>query len=115
MTSVIPAPAGRRATVRAMTTHAHDHEHDHDHAHEADGFIFGHEVIGLLARGGGRLPVAELRAAASEAFGADAVYGNCHGDRFDFEGLLGFLSSAGKLSVGEGFASLGHVPACGGH
>ena len=115
MTSVIPAVPRGRATVRAMTTPAHDHEHDHDHAHEADGFIFGHEVIGLLARGGGRLPVAELKAAAAEAFGADAVYGNCHGDRFDFEGLLEFLSSVGKLSVGGGFAALGHVPACGGH
>ena len=96
-----------------MSTHAHDH--DHDHAHEADGFIYGHEVLGLLARGGGRLPVAELKAAAAEAFGADAVYGNCHGDRFDFEGLLGFLSSVGKLSVERGHAALGHVPGCGGH
>ncbi len=96
-----------------MTMHAHDH--DHDHAHEGEGFVFGHEVLEILAARGGRLPVAELKSAAAEAFGAEAVYGNCHGDRFDFEGLLAFLSSAGKLSLDGDHAALGRNPGCSGH
>ncbi|MCL4807176.1 MAG: DUF2492 family protein [Thermoanaerobaculia bacterium] len=96
-----------------MSTHSHDH--DHDHAHEGDGFVFGHEVLGILADRGGRLPVAELKSAANDAFGEEAVYGNCHGDRFDFEGLLAFLAAAGKLSLDGEHASLGRVPGCSGH
>jgi hypothetical protein len=68
-----------------------------------------------LAGRGGRLPVADLKSAAAEVFGAEAVYGNCHGDRFDFEGLLSFLSSAGKVSLEGDVASLGRVPGCSGH
>lgn len=96
-----------------MTDAAHDH--DHDHTHEADGFVFGHEVLGLLASRGGRLPVTELKALAAAAFGGDALYGNCHGDRFDFEGLLAFLSSAGKLALDGDDVALGRVPGCSGH
>jgi len=96
-----------------MSTTAHDHEHDH--SHEADGFVFGHEVLNILADRGGRLPVAELKGAAAEVFGAEAVYGNCHGDRFDFEGLLEFLASAGKLAVQGEHVSLGRVAGCSGH
>lgn len=98
-----------------MTMHAHDHDHDHDHSHEGDGFVFGHEILPILAARGGRLPVADLKSAAGTVFGEQAVYGNCHGDRFDFEGLLAFLSSAGKLSLDGEFVSLGHVPGCSGH
>ena len=98
-----------------MTMHDHGHEHDHDHAHEADGFVYGHEVLGLLAGRGGRLPVAELKGLAAAAFGEDALYGNCHGDRFRFEGLLEFLASAGKLTLDGDHAALGHVPGCSGH
>ena len=89
--------------------------HDHDHSHEGDGFVFGHEVLGILADGGGRLPVSALKSAAAAAFGEQAVYGNCHGDRFDFEGLLEFLASKGKITLEDGVASLGRVPACSGH
>ncbi len=96
-----------------MTMNAHDHVHDH--AREGDGFVFGHEVLGILADRGGRLPVADLKSAASAAFGQQAVYGSCHGDRFDFEGLLAFLSSAGKLALDGGVASLGRVPGCSDH
>jgi probable metal-binding protein len=96
-----------------MTMPAHDH--DHDHSHGGEDFVFGHEVLGLLAQRGGRLPVAELKGLAAAAFGEDAVYGNCHGDRFDFEGLLGFLSLAGKLSVDGEDAALGQNPGCSGH
>lgn len=96
-----------------MSTHAHDHAHDHDHAHE--GFVYGHEVLSLLAQRGGRLPVAELKGLAAGVFGADALYGNCHGDRFDFEGLLEFLASVGKLALQGEHVALGHVPGCSGH
>lgn len=113
MTGVIHAALSRRATVRAMTTAGHDH--DHDHTHEAEGFVYGHEVLSILAGRGGRLPLAELKRAAAEAFGADALYGNCHGDRFGFEGLLEFLASAGKLSVDGDEIALGRVPGCSGH
>ena len=65
MTPVIPEAGGARATVRAMTNEAHDHHHDHPH--EADGFVFGHEVLRILADRGGRLRVAELKRAAVSA------------------------------------------------
>jgi probable metal-binding protein len=96
-----------------MTMPAHDH--GHDPIRELDDFVPGHDVLGLLADRGGRLPVAELKSAASTAFGEKAVYGNCHGDRFDFEGLLTFLSSAGKLSLDGDHAALGRNPGCSGH
>ncbi len=79
----------------------------------SDSFVPGHEVLALLASRGGRCPLAELQAEAIATFGADAVYGNCHGDRFGFEGLVAFLSSRGKLRVEAGVATLGHVAACG--
>ena len=59
--------------------------------------------------------MAELKSAAAEAFGAEAVYGNCHGDRFDLEGLLAFLASKGKLALEGDVASLGRNPGCSGH
>ena len=74
--------------------------------------IPGHDVLSLLAARGGRCPVAELRAAALTSFGAEAVFGNCHGDRFDFDGLLWFLASRGKLVVDGQDAMLGAAPAC---
>ncbi len=91
------------------------HEHDHDHSQEGEDFVFGHEVLGILAGRGGTLPVAELKSAAAASFGAEAVYGNCHGDRFDFEELLAFLSSKGKIALEGDVASLGRVPGCSGH
>ena len=59
--------------------------------------VFGHELISLLARMGGRATVETLREAAHRAFGPEAVYGNCHGDRFTFDAVLEFLESRGKL------------------
>ena len=79
------------------------------------GFIYGHEVLSLLERMGGASTREELRRAAAEAFGAGALFGNCHGDRFEFDGLMAFLHSAGKLSLEGSRVRLGHVPACSGH
>jgi probable metal-binding protein len=75
----------------------------------------GHDVLALLAERGGNATVAELRVAAEKTFGPDAVFGNCHGDLFDFEGLLAFLASKGKLARMGDSLILGHVPACSGH
>jgi probable metal-binding protein len=58
--------------------------------------VFGHELLSLLQQMGGRVSVEALRNAASSAFGADTVYGNCHGDRFSFHEVLAFLASRGK-------------------
>ncbi|HQR68471.1 MAG TPA: DUF2492 family protein [Thermoanaerobaculia bacterium] len=77
--------------------------------------IFGHEVLSLLAARGGRLAEAELRAETVRVFGPDAVFGNCHGDAFGFDGLLVFLESVGKLSRSGDVVALGRVPACSGH
>ena len=57
----------------------------------------------------------ELRLAAAAAFGHAAFYGNCHGDVFDFEGLLAFLEAKGKLARRGDELFLGPVPACSGH
>ncbi len=75
----------------------------------------GHDVLSLVAERGGRCTVFELQAAAGESFGPDAVFGNCHGDLFDFEGLLAFLERKGKLVRSDDGISVGHVPACSGH
>ncbi|HEY3349347.1 MAG TPA: DUF2492 family protein [Thermoanaerobaculia bacterium] len=77
--------------------------------------IPGHDVLSLVAARGGRCTVFELRAAAARTFGPDAIFGNCHGDLFDFEALLVFLERKGKIArVGDEVA-LGAVPACSGH
>jgi len=82
----------------------------------AEGVVPGHDVLSLLAARGGRCTVEELRSAAAAAFGEGAVFGNCHGDRFDFESLLAFLEAKGKLALlGEDQLVLGAVPACSGH
>lgn len=75
----------------------------------------GHDLLSLIAVRGGRCTVAELRAAAGRSFGPDRVYGNCHGQLFDFDGLLAFLEWKGKLVRSGDEVSLGHVPACSGH
>jgi probable metal-binding protein len=77
--------------------------------------ILGHEVLSLLAARGGRATVEDLRSETSRVFGPDALFGNCHGDSFGFDGLLAFLESAGKLSREGEIVSLGRVPSCSGH
>ncbi len=74
--------------------------------------LFGHDLLSLLVDRGGALAVEELRAAAAAAHGAGATYHNCHGDSFDFDGVLTFLAVKGKVSLVGGRVSLGHVPAC---
>jgi probable metal-binding protein len=75
----------------------------------------GHDVLSLVAARDGRCTVAELKAAAGRTFGPDAVFGNCHGDLFDFEALLVFLERKGKLARVGDEVTMGHVPACSGH
>lgn len=77
--------------------------------------ILGHEVLSLLAARGGRARVEDLRAETARVFGSDALFGNCHGELFGFDGLLAFLESAGKLARQGDVISLGRVPACSGH
>jgi probable metal-binding protein len=77
--------------------------------------IRGHEVLNLIASRGGRCTVVELRAAAARAFGSQAIFGNCHGDLFDFDALLAFLEVKGKIARKENEVSLGAVSACSGH
>ncbi len=77
--------------------------------------IPGHDVLSLVAARGGRCTVFELRAAAARTFGPDAVFGNCHGDLFDFEALLAFFERKGKLARSGERSVLGAVPACSGH
>jgi len=77
--------------------------------------VFGHELLSLLSLMGGTATVEGLRHAAGGAFGPDAVYGNCHGDRFTFHEVLAFLESSGKLASRGDEVSLGSVPTCSGH
>ncbi len=77
--------------------------------------VLGHELISLLSRMGGNATVETLRRAAQGAFGPDATYGNCHGDRFTFDKVLAFLVSRGKLSLEGDDVSLGAFPACDSH
>lgn len=77
--------------------------------------IPGHDVLSLVAARGGRCTVFELKAAAAQTFGTQAVFGNCHGDHFDFDALLAFLERKGKLARTGDEVSLGPAPACSGH
>ncbi len=77
--------------------------------------VLGHELMSLLARMGGTTTVEGLRREAGSAFGRDAVFGNCRGDRFTFDEVLSFLASRGKLSLRGDDVFLGSVPACEGH
>ena len=77
--------------------------------------VMGHDVLSLVAEAGGRCSVDNLRAGAAARFGAEAVYGNCHGRLFSFDELLDFFAEKGKLTrVGDEVA-LGHIPACSSH
>jgi len=77
--------------------------------------VFGHDLLLLLQKMGGRAGVEALRNATAGVFGADAVYGNCHGDRFSFDEVLAFFASKGKLERRGDEVSLGSAPACSGH
>ena len=75
----------------------------------------GHDVLSLVAARGGHCTVAELKAAAERTFGPGAVFGNCHGDLFDFGQLLAFLERKGKIARLGDEVTMGAVPACSGH
>jgi len=77
--------------------------------------VFGHDLLSLLQQMGGKASVEALQNAASGAFGEDAVYANCHGDRFSFHEVLAFLASRGKLEQRGDEVSLGTAPACSDH
>jgi probable metal-binding protein len=77
--------------------------------------VFGHDLLSLLQKMGGRARADALRNAAAGAFGEDAVYANCHGARFSFDEVLAFLASKGKLEHRDDEVSLGSEPGCSGH
>lgn len=74
--------------------------------------LYGHDLLNLVVARGGACSLEQLRADATAAFGATATFCNCHGDTFDFEGVLAFLGSKGKVRVQDGQVSLGLAPAC---
>lgn len=75
--------------------------------------IYGHELLELLTKFPGGATRPELKSLADSRFGADAVYTNCSGMAFDFEGVVAFLASRGKLSLSGEKIHLGPVPGCG--
>jgi probable metal-binding protein len=74
--------------------------------------LYGHDLLSLLVEKGGACGLEELRRASVAAHGTEAVYCNCGGDSFDFDGVLAFLRSKGKVSMADGTVSLGMAPAC---
>ncbi len=74
--------------------------------------LYGHDLMGLLLEKGGTCPLEDLRAASVAVHGTQAIYCNCHGDSFDFDGVIAFLGSKGKLQVSDGQVKLGMAPAC---
>lgn len=74
--------------------------------------IYGHDLLSLLLEKGGACRLEDLRTASAAAHGAGATYCNCSGDTFDFDGVIAFLGSKGKVHVAEGAVSLGTAPAC---
>lgn len=74
--------------------------------------LYGHDLLSLLVEKGGACRVEELRATAVAAHGEGATYCNCHGDSFDFDGVLAFLAHKGKIQLADGRIALGMAPAC---
>ena len=74
--------------------------------------LYGHDLLGLLLDQDGACGLEELRAAAAAAHGPEAIYHNCHGDSFDFNGVIAFLTAKGKVQVVDGQISLGLAPSC---
>jgi probable metal-binding protein len=74
--------------------------------------LYGHDLLSLLAEKGGTCRLEDLRAASQIVHGASAIYCNCAGDSFDFDGVIAFLGSKGKISVTNGQVNLGMAPAC---
>ena len=74
--------------------------------------LYGHDLLGLLMEKGGNCRLDDLRATSLAAHGAEAIYCNCHGDSFDFDGVIAFLGSKGKIQVVEGQITLGLAPTC---
>lgn len=74
--------------------------------------LYGHDLLSLVLARGGSVSVDELRGIASAAHGPAATYHNCHGDSFDFDGVVAFLARKGKVQVVDGVLSLGMAPAC---
>ena len=74
--------------------------------------LYGHDLLSLLQEKGGACRLEDLRAAAVAVHGAEAIYCNCQGDSFDFDGVIAFLGSKGKITVADGRVSLGMAPAC---
>lgn len=74
--------------------------------------LYGHDLLSLLVARGGSCRLEELREASAAAHGASAVYCNCHGDSFDFDGVIAFLGSKGKVQVAGGLVTLGMASAC---
>jgi len=74
--------------------------------------LYGHDLLSLLVEKGGTCALEDLRAASEAAHGKAAIYCNCHGDSFDFDGVITFLGSKGKVRVTDGTVSLGMAPAC---
>ncbi len=74
--------------------------------------LYGHDLLSLLVARGGSCRLEELREASVAAHGASAVYCNCHGDSFDFDGVIAFLGGKGKVQVADGLVTLGMAPAC---
>lgn len=74
--------------------------------------LYGHDLLSLLVEKGGACRLEDLRAASTAAHGASAIYCNCHGDSFDFDGVIAFLGRKGKIQVADGTVALGMAPAC---
>ena len=77
--------------------------------------VFGHDLLSLLSHMGGTSSVEALQKAAAGVFGPDAVYTNCHGDRYSFYEVLDFLASRGKVEYRGDEVAIGSGPACSGH
>ena len=74
--------------------------------------LYGHDLLSLLVDKGGNCRLEDLRAVSVAAHGASAIYCNCKGDSFDFDGVIAFLASKDKIQVVDGTITLGAAPAC---
>lgn len=63
--------------------------------------LHAHEVLNLVVNNPGKFTVDSLKEEVNNRFGSEAQFTNCSGYLFDFDQLLQFLTSRGKIEIQE--------------
>ncbi len=62
-----------------------------------DNLIHAHEILNLLLEVPRALPRVELQEQVEDRFGTGVRFTNCTGNSYDFDQIIAFLASRGKI------------------